>query len=102
MKEKKKLRLSGNRLKWVARWAETPWAGGLVKSQVKKQLGVDVIASAVLREDEPPFLRPCVVAEGALASPAPSSARSKENGDVIDGEGNPSKRHHGADVKEPK
>jgi hypothetical protein len=55
---KKKMCISGTKLKMLARMVESSGVGGMLKRTIAKQMGLGAIAAARIADDEGPAVRP--------------------------------------------
>ena len=55
---KKKMCISGGKLKMLARMVESSGVGGMLKRTIAKQMGLSAIAEARIADDESPAVRP--------------------------------------------
>ena len=65
---KKQLRVSGSKLKMLARMSESSGVGRMIKKQISKQMGLGAIAEARIEDDEVPASRPFAVWDALRAS----------------------------------
>lgn len=73
---KKKMCISGTKLKMLARMVESSGVGGMLKRTIAKQMGLNAIAEARIADDEGPAMRP-VASYDALRS---GSAGTEQKG----------------------
>lgn len=66
----RKMRLSGGKLRMVARLIESKVSGAVIRKQVMRQLGLKRIWDSSLDESEPPFALPMLMdhAQSSLVS----------------------------------